>query len=74
MDVPTPIGVREAARILGCTRNHVFWLVHTGELSYKKQGRRFTLRLDEVERMAASGWVRVGEFAVTSNRSSKRGA
>jgi excisionase family DNA binding protein len=61
MNVPEPITVREAKDILGCTRSHVFTLIHRGELSYKKQGKRFTLRRDEVERMASGGWLRVGE-------------
>lgn len=60
VDVPEPTTVREAARILGCARSWVFTLIHQGKLSYKKQGKRFTLRRDEVEAMAASGWVRVG--------------
>jgi excisionase family DNA binding protein len=61
MDVPEPIDVREAARILGCARSWVFTLIHRGDLSFKKQGKRFTLRRDEVERTAASGWLRNGE-------------
>lgn len=58
---PEPIGVLEAAKILGCTRSWVFTLIHRGDLSFKKQGKRFTLRRDEVERWAAEGWRRVGE-------------
>jgi excisionase family DNA binding protein len=58
--IPEPITVREAAKILGCTRSWIFHLVHTGRLNYKRQGKRFTLQRAEVEREAASGWLRVG--------------
>ncbi|HXP68639.1 MAG TPA: helix-turn-helix domain-containing protein [Candidatus Dormibacteraeota bacterium] len=61
-DVVEAITVKEAAAILHSTRSHVFWLIHTGRLAFKRVGKRFVVQRSEVERMAASGWQRVGVF------------
>lgn len=59
-NIPEPITVKEAATTLGCARSHVFWLIHTGKLSFKRLGKKFVLKRAEVEAFARAGWVRVG--------------
>jgi excisionase family DNA binding protein len=63
-DVPEPISVTQAAKILGCSRRFVHQLINKGELLFKRQGNRFMVDRCEIERMAASGWERVGTLAV----------
>lgn len=52
------MSVREVADFLRATRSAVFGLVHSGELSYQKIGRRFVIERASVEDFLARGWQR----------------
>lgn len=55
----TRITVAEAARRLGCTRQHVYNLISSGEISAVRLGLRNGLRVPEgeVDRFVERRWV-----------------